>query len=256
MNYEEKINKLDKAIASPVTPKEFITDLKKRKVELEEERVRYEHEQAEKAKVEKEGEDARLKTIEDKAKAKKAKVRTQVNNGKVVKIKKKVKNKFRSLAAINKDKKYFNKEQKHEVEYADKKRRKKIIYKKFFKKGGDLSKKNDEFKIKFQARQKGAIGAKSTYTEIVSAPSEYLAILKLYDKYESISIISINGVSHRYEKGGDVYKEGGKVQPKKVEKVLHEYKKGKLKTSAGKKVTNRKQSVAIALSEAGLSNKK
>ncbi|HTN45725.1 MAG TPA: DUF6496 domain-containing protein [Flavipsychrobacter sp.] len=36
----------------------------------------------------------------------------------------------------------------------------------------------------------------------------------------------------------------------KVEKVMHEYKKGTLKSSAGKKVTSRKQAVAIGLSEA------
>lgn len=38
--------------------------------------------------------------------------------------------------------------------------------------------------------------------------------------------------------------------PGKVEKVMHEYKEGTLKSSAGPKVTNRKQAVAIALSEA------
>lgn len=38
---------------------------------------------------------------------------------------------------------------------------------------------------------------------------------------------------------------------KKVEKVMHEYKKGSLKSgSSGKKVTSRKQAVAIGLSEA------
>ncbi len=35
----------------------------------------------------------------------------------------------------------------------------------------------------------------------------------------------------------------------KVEKVMHEYKAGSLKSSSGDKVTNRKQAVAIALSE-------
>jgi hypothetical protein len=38
---------------------------------------------------------------------------------------------------------------------------------------------------------------------------------------------------------------------KKVEKVMSEYSTGTLKSSSGKKVTNRKQAVAIALSEAG-----
>ena len=36
----------------------------------------------------------------------------------------------------------------------------------------------------------------------------------------------------------------------KVEKVMHEYKEGKLKSGGKKKVTSRKQAVAIALSEA------
>ena len=39
----------------------------------------------------------------------------------------------------------------------------------------------------------------------------------------------------------------------KVGKVMHEYKTGKLKSSSGKKVTNPKQAIAIALSEAGMS---
>ncbi len=43
---------------------------------------------------------------------------------------------------------------------------------------------------------------------------------------------------------------------RKVKKVLGEAKRGKLKTSASKKVTSRKQAVAIALSEAGLSKPK
>ena len=36
----------------------------------------------------------------------------------------------------------------------------------------------------------------------------------------------------------------------KIEKVLHEYKEGILKSGSGKKISNRKQAVAIALSEA------
>jgi len=36
----------------------------------------------------------------------------------------------------------------------------------------------------------------------------------------------------------------------KVEKVMHEFKEGKLKSGSGKKVTNRKQAVAVGLSEA------
>lgn len=36
----------------------------------------------------------------------------------------------------------------------------------------------------------------------------------------------------------------------KVEKVMHEFKEGELHSSSGQSVTNRKQAVAIALSEA------
>lgn len=36
----------------------------------------------------------------------------------------------------------------------------------------------------------------------------------------------------------------------KVEKVMHEFKEGTLKSSSGQKVTDRKQAVAVALSEA------
>ena len=43
---------------------------------------------------------------------------------------------------------------------------------------------------------------------------------------------------------------------RKVGKVLGEFKEGTLKSSSGKKVTNRKQAIAISLSEAGLARKK
>ena len=44
--------------------------------------------------------------------------------------------------------------------------------------------------------------------------------------------------------------------PAKVEKVMHEFKEGDLKSSSGAKVTSKKQAVAIAMSEAGMSRKK
>jgi hypothetical protein len=47
-----------------------------------------------------------------------------------------------------------------------------------------------------------------------------------------------------------------KKGPKKVAKVMREYKKRKLKSSSGKKVTSRSQAIAIALSEAGMSKRK
>jgi hypothetical protein len=43
---------------------------------------------------------------------------------------------------------------------------------------------------------------------------------------------------------------------KKVEKVMSEYSAGTLKSSSGRKVTSRKQAIAIALSEAGMARKK
>jgi hypothetical protein len=43
---------------------------------------------------------------------------------------------------------------------------------------------------------------------------------------------------------------------KKVEKVMREYGAGTLKSSSGKKVTSRKQAIAIALSEAGVARPK
>ena len=44
-------------------------------------------------------------------------------------------------------------------------------------------------------------------------------------------------------------KYGPKAQ-EKVEKAMHEYKQGELKSSSGQKVKSRKQAVAIGLSEA------
>lgn len=41
-----------------------------------------------------------------------------------------------------------------------------------------------------------------------------------------------------------------KLASKKVEKTMHEMKEGKLKSGSGKKVTSRKQAIAIGLSEA------
>jgi hypothetical protein len=42
----------------------------------------------------------------------------------------------------------------------------------------------------------------------------------------------------------------------KVATVMREYSKGKLKSSSGGKVKNRKQAIAIAMSEAGLSRRR
>jgi hypothetical protein len=52
-----------------------------------------------------------------------------------------------------------------------------------------------------------------------------------------------------------VVKMPSKHQAAKMATVFHESKKGKLKSSSGDKVVNRKQAIAIALSEAGVSKK-
>jgi hypothetical protein len=43
-------------------------------------------------------------------------------------------------------------------------------------------------------------------------------------------------------------------QKETMERVLHEFKEGELETGTGKKVTSRRQAVAIGLSESGASN--
>lgn len=43
---------------------------------------------------------------------------------------------------------------------------------------------------------------------------------------------------------------------RKVASVMREFKAGKLKSSSGDKVTSQKQAVAIAMSEAGIKQKK
>jgi len=52
-------------------------------------------------------------------------------------------------------------------------------------------------------------------------------------------LLKINIMAKYSEKAGE-----------KVEKTMHEMKEGKLKSGSGKKVTSRKQAVAIGLSEA------
>ena len=48
----------------------------------------------------------------------------------------------------------------------------------------------------------------------------------------------------------------GESKDDTVERVMHEYKEGDLKSSSGDKVKSRKQAVAIALSESGQSKNK
>ncbi len=50
-------------------------------------------------------------------------------------------------------------------------------------------------------------------------------------------------------------KERSKHATGKIHKVMKEFKEGTLKSSSGDKVTDRKQALAISLSEAGVSKK-
>lgn len=54
---------------------------------------------------------------------------------------------------------------------------------------------------------------------------------------------------HKWKKGEE------KGNPEKVHTVMSEFKKGDLHSGSGGKVKNRKQAIAIALHEAGLSKK-
>jgi len=47
-----------------------------------------------------------------------------------------------------------------------------------------------------------------------------------------------------------------KSQKSKVAKVMHEHKRGSLRSGSGKKVKSRKQAIAIAMSESGQSRKR
>lgn len=68
-------------------------------------------------------------------------------------------------------------------------------------------------------------------------------------------IVTKNGNEYEvyHEDLFDLYKKGGIAQQNKIRKVMHEFKEGELHSSSGQKVTDRKQAIAIALSEAGVS---
>jgi hypothetical protein len=54
------------------------------------------------------------------------------------------------------------------------------------------------YKIQFSAVTLGAIGKKQKFTETVSANNLYEANLKLYDKYDHITLLSVNGKRFDY----------------------------------------------------------
>jgi hypothetical protein len=81
--------------------------------------------------------------------------------------------------------------------------------------------------------------------------SEYEVWDDLRAKMNEYELEQFLNKNNKYSKGGSTTTK----QQKKIGKVMHEFKEGDLKTSAGTKVTNPKQAVAIALSEAGVPKK-
>lgn len=79
---------------------------------------------------------------------------------------------------------------------------------------------------------------------------------KHYIVFEPTQIKSAIGNSGEYDPNNPniIMREGGQTpaQKEKIAFVMGEFKDGKLKTSYGEKVTDRKQAIAIALSEAGV----
>jgi hypothetical protein len=86
-------------------------------------------------------------------------------------------------------------------------------------------------------------------------------VLRLYE-IESLSVSRVasgNELAYLPAIGGCMAKKttsSGSKGKGKIKKVMEEHKEGKLKSGSGKKVTNRKQAIAIALSEARKSGAK
>ena len=76
--------------------------------------------------------------------------------------------------------------------------------------------------------------------------------LKVRAPHDASALMQLLGLHRNLKEEKKMAKEG-KAQKETIERVMHEAKKGELKTSAGKKVKSRKQAVAIALNEAGAS---
>lgn len=76
--------------------------------------------------------------------------------------------------------------------------------------------------------------------------------MSLQDQKKSIA----NAMKHSNKLGAGAKKRKHLKGQAKVGVVMKEYKRGTLHSGSGKMVKNRKQAVAIGMSEAGLSNKK
>lgn len=120
-------------------------------------------------------------------------------------------------------------------------------YKRSFEKGGVLAKENKEMVV----RNNHAIAHHSKeLSEILKENKEIPAwvVAKV-----NRSATDLSDVAHYLDRPKTYYK-GGQTQKEytaeKVGKVMHEYKHGELHSGSGKKVTDRKQAIAIGLSVA------
>jgi len=87
----------------------------------------------------------------------------------------------------------------------------------------------------------------------------HLQIHKLVENISNLSNKKLNIDDYnQIIQGVENYSKGGQTeaQKEKISEVMREYKQGELKTSYGEKVTNSKQAIAIALSEANVPKKK
>jgi hypothetical protein len=79
---------------------------------------------------------------------------------------------------------------------------------------------------------------------------EQWAMARIYSSVMGGKASRIDANELKMELGGQT-----QMQHNKIEKVMGEFKRGELKTSTGRKVTDKEQAIAIALSEAGISRK-
>lgn len=76
------------------------------------------------------------------------------------------------------------------------------------------------------------------------------SFLSIQTSYSIHVDISVGKAILHFVKNRTIMAKYGKKAQKKVEGVMHEFKEGELKSSSGQNVTNKKQAIAIGLSEA------
>lgn len=125
--------------------------------------------------------------------------------------------------------------------------------------------KQDEFQLELvKEGDKYLLSMYSTDSSLTLYPTEYNNEQKALKRFNAIeqNVKDNYDIVEESDKSNftneSVFKDGGRItlaQSEKVAKVMREYKLGKLKTGSGMKVKDRKQAIAIALNEAGLSKK-